>query len=354
VTPAAKRKPRTLAYLTGSVVAVAAVAGGVWFVRPTPGPLDTVPTGTLVVADIDFAGLRASPLWNTAREAIATRVPIDKLDAACGFATLSRLERGVLSIGEGETGGVGVALAGSIAKEELLHCQTQIVIGAAGVTKNQFSAASSHGSFLLTPLRLADVDLVLGMGLRRPLLIATPTWIEGMANAADEPDKASFTRLFGSALRLPDPHRGVRERLEKAAGVPLLFAASAKMPSGQANLVRTLGQFLPTSELAKRAQDIDGLRAAGLSISTSNEGKRTAIRVVIDAGSEGSAAAVRDVLLGARLVAGQNMMVRIAGVGKLLDGLTVTVEGTWVQAKIEDTTDVILDNVTKLRAMVGA
>ena len=349
-----KPRSRVPAYVTAGLAACGLVAGALWFVRPTPGPLDTVPAASLVVADVDFAKLRESRLWDRSRELLASRVPIDKLDAACGFATLSRLERAVLTIGEGESGGVGLALSGSIAKEELLHCQTQLVIGAAGVTKNEFAASTAHGSFLLTPLRLADVSLVLGMGLRRPLLVATPTWIEGMADAADAPDKSSYSRLFGSALRLPDPHLAVRQRLEAAAaGLPLLFVATAKMPAGQSELVHQLGQFLPTADLAKRAQQIDALRAGGVSVHTLGQGNRTAIHVVIDAGTDASAAALRDVLLGTRLAVSQNMMLRLAGVGKILDGITVTTNGTWVTAALEDTTDAILEDVTKLRELSG-
>lgn len=349
----AKRKTRKVAFVTGGLALLGLAAGALWFLRPVPGPLDLVPATTLIAADIDFEKLRESPLWDTARAALVTRVPIDKLDAACGFATLSRLQHGVLAIGEGEAGGVGLALTGSIAKEELLRCQTQLVIGAAGVTKNELSASVAHGSFWLTPLRLADVDLVLGVGLRRPMLVATPRWAEAMADAADTPSKSSYLRLFDPAP-LPEPHAAVRARLEKAAeGLPLLIAVSAKMPAGQGNLVRQLGQLLPTAELAKRAQDIREPRAAGVSVVTSNRGKRTTARLVVDAGSDASAAAVRDVLLGTRLVVGQNMMLRLAGVGKILDGVSVTVEGAWVTATLEDTTEAMLDHVTKLRELSG-
>ncbi len=347
-------RSKALRYFTGGLVVCGIVTGGVWFLRPAPGPLDAVPSSSLVVADVDMTRLRESRLWDRSRQLLASRVPIDKLDAACGFATLSRLERAVLTIGEGEAGGVGLALTGSIAKEELLRCQTQLVIGAAGVTKNEFSAASAHGSFAFTPLRLADVNLVLGIGLRRPLLVATPSWIESMADAADAPDKSSYVRLFGSSLRLPEPHRGVREQLEAAAaGLPLLFAASAKMPPGQSGLVQRVAQFLPSVELANRARQIDGLRAGGVSVHTLGQGNRTAIHVVFDAGSDLSAAALRDVLLGTRLSLSQNMLLRVAGLGKMLDGITVVANGTWVTAALEDSTDTMLEHVTKLQGLSG-
>ncbi len=352
--PVTQRNRKPLAVVTGALVASGLVAGALWFVRPTPGPLDTVPTATLIVADVDFEKLRESPLWDTARAALTTRVPVDKLDAACGFATLSRLDRGVLAIGEGEAGGVGLALNGRIANEELLRCQTQLVIGAAGTTRNEFSGSSAHGSFMLTPLRLADVDLVLGVGLRRPMLVATPHWAETMADAADAPDKNSYLRLLGGSLPLPEPHGAVRAHLERAAGgVPLLVAVSAKMPAGQGNLVKQLGQFLPTAELAARARDIHEPRAAGASLLTSSQGKRTTLRLVIDAGTDASAASVRDVLLGTRLALGQNLMLRLAGVGKILDGVAVTLDGSWVTATLEDTTEAMLGHVAKLRELGG-
>jgi len=343
------RKRRLAGIASAVLVATALTAGGLWFLRPAPGPLDAVPSTSLVVVDADVRGLRASPLWERTEGFLRGSVPLDRLDAACGFATLSRLEHGVLTIGQGEAGGVGLALSGGIAKEEFLHCQTQLVIGAVGATKNQLAPTVSHGGFSLTQLRLADVELIVGLGLRRPLLIATPTWAERMADAADEPEKSSYLRLLSPAPRLPSPHDGVRARLEKeAAGLPLLLAASAKMPEGQGQLVASLLHFLPTAELVQRAKAIGEPKAAGVSLVTYEQGKRATLRLVVDAGSEASAAALRDVVLGTRLAHSQNIVLRLAGAGKLLDSISATTDGAWVIATIDDTTAAFGDHLTML------
>lgn len=336
------------------LVALALLAGTLFLLRPAPGPLDAVPEASLLVVDANLRDLRESKLWADTEHFLRGSVPLDKLDAACGFATLSRLERFVLTIGQGEAGGVGIALAGSLAKEELLHCQTQLMIGAVGVTKNQLANATTHGGFHLTQLRLADIDLVLGLGLRRPFLVATPQWIEHMADTADAPDKSSYARLFSSAPLLPSPHRELRERLERdATGLPLLLAASVKLPSGQGQTVAALSQFLPTRELVERAKQIGEPKGAAASLTSYDGGKRATVRVVIDAGNAAAAAATKDVLLGARLAYSQNMMLRIAGAGKLLDTIKVDTHDAWVVATLDDTVEALSEHLSKLNALRG-
>lgn len=341
-------KRRLVRIASAVLVSGAALAGAAWWLRPAPTPLDAVPEQSLLVFDANLRDLRASKLWTDADRLLRSAVPLDKLDAACGFSTLSRLERGVLTIGQGEAGGVGLALTGSLAKEELLRCQTQLVIGAVGESKNQLSQSVAHGGFTLTPLRLADIDLVLGLGLRRPLLVATPHWIERMADAADAPEKSSFVRLLRAAPLLPSPHREMRERLEhEAAGASLLLAVSAKMPAGPGRLVASMLHFLPTPELIERAQRIEEPKAVGASLTTYDGGRRATLRLVVDAGNDASAGALKDVLLGTRLAQSQNMMLRVAGFGKLLDALTVRAEGAWVVASIDDTAEALAGHLAR-------
>lgn len=348
------RARRVLAIVAALIVLGTTLTGAAFVLRPKPGPLDAVPEQSLLVVDANLQDLRASKLWEEVERFLRGSVPLDKLDAACGFATLSRLERGVLSIGEGEAGGVGLALTGSLAKEELLHCQTRLMIGAVGATKNQLAEASAHGGFRLTPLRLSDVDLVLGVGLARPLLLATPSWIERMADAADAPEKSSFARLFSSAPLLPAPHRELRARLEReAAGSPLLLSGTMKLPGERGRTIAIASQFLPTAALTERARQIGQPRGFGVALSSYDQGKRVTLRVVIESEDEATAAATKDVLLGTRLAYSQQMMLRIAGFGPLLDAIAVKTDGAWVIASLDDTAEAFAGYLAKAGALRG-
>lgn len=333
----------------------AILTGGVaWFVRPVPGPLDAVPATSLVVIDANTKALRESRLRERVEGALKARVPLDKLDQACGFATLARVDRAVVTIGEGEAGGVGVALDGRISEKELLNCETQLIIGAVGTTKNQLEKSYAHGSFLLTPLRLADVDIVLGVGLRRPLLVASPTWTEQLADAADRPQNRSFLRLFEVKPMLPAPHDAVRARLEKAtAGLPLLLAASVKrVPRDPLPLI---AGFLPTQELAARAAEARGLGAIGAALSETTQGDqhRAVVHGILELADDNAAKALADVLLGVRLHFAQNLMVRAVGLGPLLDSLKVSQDGAWVSVRFEDDSAALADHLDQARVLLS-
>ncbi|WP_394844110.1 hypothetical protein LZC95_44540 [Pendulispora brunnea] len=283
--------------------------------------LAAIPADTFLLATVDVAPLRHSPLVEPLR-ALGSKGMGKDLQSQCGFDPIERLDTLAVALPEAEgAGDFGIASAGPITEEELLTC-ARTVMEARGAHLGTHKA----GAFVLAEDTgiLGGVYGKLAVRDSGPFLLAREPWLTAMMDAwtRKKPRVETNTR-----------HMDLRKSLETAgsaggAGKPAVLVTALLPVKLRDRLKREMGGEVPNATML----GVLGVEAAGVAVTLSPSN-------VLDFAAElrcetpQACAEVRDLITKKRDEWVADVRVRLIGLGGVLQGLTVEANGTRVSAR---------------------
>jgi hypothetical protein len=343
---------RTLS-LVALVVALGAV-GAVLLARsrhPTPaGALAAVPRDAWLVAVVDVASLRASPIAKAAfGTGSSTLVPgVGPMAELCGFDPVARLREVVVASPEGgERGDFGVAFTGEFSKDELAACAEKVIRSRLGQP-----STTTRGSFTLIE-GTAESAASGGAQLARvayreggPFLVGRGAWLDAMIDATD-----------GKIERERSEHAALREALSKAGPSPRTVLVTAVLPKGLRERLKSefAGEVVSAGPAAKKAYaGVLAVEEAGLSMGTGGPASSTDIAAELRCESQSDCEALRDFLQEKRSALSRDLGVRLIGLGPLIDSFTVDVRGPSLSAAAHASTGDLAHAVERAMGLLSA
>jgi hypothetical protein len=367
---------RTRVILIAAVGTVASyfVFGGASRSTASGEPFDAVPRDSFLVATVNLAELRRSPLYEvllgkeSPTHAPRAEVPvlnaralgIGKLADACGFDPLSRVEQLAVAVPEeGDKGELGVAARVTVTREELSKCTSAMAKERGGKVETK-----DVGSFVVVEdgasQETARPRLAYGHG---GLLVAgRGAWFDAMLEAADgkKPGvrdaaahaamRASLTGRDGwrsptivvTAL-LP---RALRDRIKNEMGAEV---------GSKDNSANVMGGVLGVSSvgLALRAGGAGQTIDAAIELGCDGDDRGAASGPEKGGKGEEACAAVEKLILKKRLEWSKELMLRMVGLGPLLDSIDVKRDGARVRVTAGAPADALastIDRVLRLKA----
>jgi len=307
--------------------------------RASGGPLDAVPADSYLVATVDVAGLRASPLYAFLFEKDRTW-GLGDLALACGFDPLTRIQELDIAIPEtGEPGDFGVAASAEVTREELVVCAENIA-GARGEPHR----AETVGRFHMLENQKGHALAVHENG---PILVGRAAMVRAMIAASEK-------RARG--VRSNAEHMALRTALVPP-GVKALVVATALLPKDLRDRLKgEMGAELGVDGSNAAFAGVLGVSAAGLSVRATEDGMLEA-RAELHCESETACAEVKKLALAKRLLWSQDLALRVVGLGALIDALEVDAQGKVLTAKtrarVADLSST-LERIQKLRGRVAS
>jgi hypothetical protein len=285
------------------------------------GALTAVPRDAWLVAAVDVAALRESPIAKPVLGSGSTTIVpgLGSLTDTCGFDPVARLRELVVASPEGgERGDFGVAFSGAFSKDELASCAEKVIRARGGRP-----STSTRGGFTVIEDGAGGKPARVAYREGGPFLVGHGAWLDAMIDAA-----------AGNAARERPEHAELRAAFEKRGGPPRPVLVTAVLP--KALRERLKGELTAQSGAFASVLAVE---QAGLSIATGGAGSTTDIAVELRCESQADCEAVRDLAEQKRLALSRDFSVRIIGLGSLLDTLTVEVHGKSLAAAAHAPTD---------------
>jgi hypothetical protein len=307
--------PRPLARPLALIAAIAA-AGSLAYAavtRASGAPIDAMPAASYLVATIDVAALRASPLYAKVFDKEKTFGLAD-LALACGFDPMSRIEELDVAIPEaGQAGDFGVAASAQVTREELVRCAENVASARGEARETQ-----AIGRFQLLE---DDKGHALAVRDNGTILVGKGGWIRTMI-AASESETPS--------LRANREHMALRDALVPQGTRPLLVATALLPKDLRDRIKRDMGAELGEGAGAIMA-GVLGVSAAGIALRITGEGRLEA-RAELRCESGEACSEVKKLILAKRLSWSQDLGLRIVGFGPPIDALEVETHGASLTA----------------------
>jgi hypothetical protein len=280
-------------------------------VSPVERTLEAAPAETFLVATLDVAKLRGSPLL----------APLQSLGAGlnkevthkCGFDPLERLDALTVAVPEDEgSGDFGLAMAGRLSTNELVTCGQKVMEDRGAVI------ATEHvGSFTLAydKATVASLNRFGKLALREggPYLLARGEWLETMIASAEQkhPRATSNTRHMALRTALDAEHRAL--------------VATVLLPAKlRDRLKREMAGEAPNSTM----RGILGVESAGIALGAGGE-----VAAELRCETADDCNEVKALLLAKRDAWSRDLGMRILGVGALLQNVNVDVRETTLSVR---------------------
>jgi hypothetical protein len=333
--PSNRRRP---AVLLGLFALAAIVVGGFVLAHQAAleargGVLSAVPHDSWLVAVVDVASLRASPIAKPLFGAgSAGAIPgMRSLPDTCGFDPVAKLREVVVAVpeeGEGGRGDFGVAFTGDFGKDELTACAYKAIRARHGEPRT-----ASRGSFTLVEDASSGKNARVGYREGGPFLVGSGSWLDRMIDAVD-----------GKAERERPEHAGLRAALAGHAAVPPALSLTVLLPKGLRERLKAeipaQGGDAEKAEGADRAYaSVLAVDQAGAAVTTGGPGSTTRIQVELHCESKADCDEVREIALRQRLALSKTLWVRMLGLGPLLDSFAVEVQRSSLTATAQAPTD---------------
>jgi hypothetical protein len=304
--------------------------------RPrTSTALSAVPRDAWLVARVDVAALRQSPLAKPVlgSGSAAIMPGLGSLGETCGFDPVARLRELVVASPEGgERGDFGVAFAGDFSKDELASCADKVIRARGGRP-----SSSVRGDFTVIEDSASGKRARVAYRDGGPFLVGHGSWLDAMIDAAD-----------GKGERERPEHGDLRRAFEKRGGPAGSVQVTAVLPKSLRERLKgeLAGQATGNAGSGSGPSDADrayasvlAVEQAGVSLASGGAGSTTDIAIELRCETQPDCEAVRDLTERKRLALSRDFGVRILGLGPLLDSLTVEVHGTSLAAAAHAPTD---------------
>jgi hypothetical protein len=331
------------------------VWGGISGSKPVE-PADAVPKDAFLVATINLAELRQSPIYEVVLGSpkgdgvlpLAKGLGMGKLADACGFDPLGRVEKLAVAVPEdGDKGELGVAARVTVNRDELEKCtnaiadqrggnlQTREVGGFVVVENNKTAGQSSP-----TPPRLA-------YGHGGILVVGRGAWFDSMLSAAD-----------GKSPGLKDAreHIALRTSLTKPEGwhTPTVLITALLPKPLRERLKNEMGAEIGSQDTSSAIMaGVLGVQAVGLALNAGGPGKRVEAAIELVCDDAAGCAAVDKLIQRKRLELSKELGIRMIGFGPLIDSLESKQEGARIRVTGGTNSDGLastIERILKLRA----
>lgn len=313
-----------------AIVGLAFAAAGVALYRGTvkgpdapTDPLAAMPKDSFLVATIDLAELRRSPIYETVfgKDGLAgskslgdKALPLKSLESACGFDPLSRVDTLALAVPEeGDRGELGLAARVNVTRDELSTCTNALAAQRGGPPTMR-----ELGPFVIaTPSDGPAAAPKLAYGRGGMLVVGRGTWFDAMIDAA--------TRVKPSVADAPD-HARLRSSLTSHPGFknPTLLVTALLPRTLRERLKREMDAELEPNEGANAIMaGVLGVSGVGVALEVGGPGGVIDASIELVCDSDEGASAVEKLILKKRLEWSKELMLRMIGLGPLLDSIEV-------------------------------
>ena len=300
-------------------------------------PEAAVPKGSFLVATANLAELRRSPIHQVLFSDRPETSLIDrktlgltKLSSACGFDPLTRVETLAIAVPEdGDKGDLGVAAKVTVTSDELEKC----------TAGNASTAKSEHGFGVVES---GGAKLAYGHG---GLLVAGKGhWLDLMLATADN----------GSpSYRESEAHTTIRTHLKTLEATPTIMV-SALLPKSLRDRIRSeMAGEAPNDPAQAMMAGVLGVSGVGAAVRAGASGGTIALAGAFICDSEDACASIEKLVQKKRFEWSKELMLRMVGLGPLLDSITVKREGKRLSvtaAAPADQLSSVIDRVLRLRA----
>jgi len=325
---------RTRNALVIAGVSAVAIAAGAWIWRErqtperTPNALDAIPNDAMLVATADLGALRrsgaAAPLLSETRE-IPGLGPVRQV---CGFDPLANLTEIAVAVpASGDSGELGLVAAGAIDDEALLACASKVIEARGGR-----SVVNTIGTFRTVrdaTMSTSGAEIAVRKG--GPVLLGAGTYLRAMIDTAD----GHVPSIQG------DP---AHARLAGEVGAGSVRVTVVLTPEQR----RTLAEELAAS--GAQGSPAGAVTGIGLSVTL---GARVDLHGVVACDAAKACAELSGVLDGKRAAGADDMLVRLVGIGAVLERMRITPTGDRIHARVDMATDeatTLIERILALRA----
>jgi hypothetical protein len=321
MTPRAKRGVFALSAVGALAIGT---AGYAWQKsrRPEPLPppharadaLDAIPNDAGLLATIDLAALRSSPLASLV-SGPRSAAWLGGVKATCGFEPLEMLSEIALTAPSGSADGdFGIVGAGAVDQAALIDCATKVIRARGGNP-----VASTLGSFKTVRDVAATPGAAGGEIAARsggPLLIGSGEMMRSMVDTADGALPSVKTNASQVALRTA---------IAEGALAEISVVLSARQRTAVAEEVDRANGKAPAA--------LKGVVAAALGARVSSE--TVQLHAVVLAADDAQAKDLADALDALRKQRAENSLLQHLGIAALIGRVRVTCEGNEVHARLE-------------------
>lgn len=361
-----------LSFLSRNARAVALAAIGVlgaalvlyFGVRSRRGPVepfDAMPRDSFLIGTVNLAELRRSPLYEvlfskgsearttpggTARPLDAKILGLGTLENACGFDPLSRVER--LAIGvpeEGDKGELGVAARVMVTHEELSKCTNALAAQRGGKIETKqvggFDVVEDPASEGAARPRLAfghDGLLIVGRG----------AWFDAMLETADGTKPGAKEALAHASMRTSLTSK-------EGWGQPTVVVTALLPRTLRDRIKNEMGAELGSKDDSQNTMGgVLGVSAVGLAIRAGEVGAAIDAAIELACDGDDACSAVEKLILKKRLDGSKELMLRMIGLGPLLDSIDVKRDGRRVRVTAGASAGALASTIDRVLRRAGS
>ena len=342
------------------------VFGGARTATSAGDPFDAAPRDSFLVATVNLAELRRSPLHDvlfgkdsSSRQGgpaaempvlAAKALGIGKLADACGFDPLTRVERLAVAVPEeGDKGELGMAARVTVTRDELATCTNNLAVQRGGKV-----ATKDVGSFVVVEDSAGAEEAArprLAYGRGGLLVVGRGAWFDAMLAAADGKKPGA---------REARAHVAMRSSLTSRDGwrSPTVLI-SALLPRSLRDRLKgeMTAEVSPDGTPADSSQSIMsgvlGVSGVGLALRAGTSGGTIDAAVELVCDTEDGCAAVEKLILKKRLDWSKELTLRLVGFGPMLDSIEVKRDGARLRVTAGAAADALastIDRVLRLKA----
>jgi len=326
-------------------------------------PFDAVPRDSFLVATVNLAELRRSPLHdvlfgkdphgrepNAEAPALGAKaLGIGNLADACGFDPLTRVEQLAVAVPEeGDKGELGIAARVTVTRDELSRCTSNLAGQHGGKVETK-----DVGSFVVVEDSRGAEETArprLAYGHGGLLVVGRGAWFDAMLASADGNKPGA---------REAQAHVALRSSLTSRDGwrSPTVLISALLPRSLRDRLKAEMADEVSGANVTDGSQGIMsgvlGVSAVGLALRAGGSGQSIDAAVELICDTEDACAAVEKLILKKRLDWSKELTLRMVGFGPLLDSIEVKREGARVRltaGAAADTLAATIDRVLRLKA----
>lgn len=287
--------------------------------KTSPSLLEAIPSDAFLVATVDIAALRESPLAAPLAPLVA-QLGATEVESHCGFEPIARVDQLAVAIPEGQDGEFGILAHGNLSRAEMSKCASAVISARGGSPSESkagnFSLISDESSVLGSPSKIGWDD----HGL---VLIGRGGWLSAMI----ETSGSRRPRVTSNAQ-----HTELRDALGKQR----LVTMTTTLPAPLRHKIERQMQGDSQGENAMM-QGVLGVGAAGIAIGSN--GAQTEIAVELRCDSAEACTQAQSLIVKKKADWSGNLGLRAVGVGALMNSLEVQVEGQKLHARMHVPTD---------------
>lgn len=307
-------------------------------------PESAVPKNAFLVATANLAELRRSPLSQVLLGDNPDTALVDKkalgigtLQDACGFDPLARVESLAVAVPEdGEKGELGVAAKVTVTRDELEKCTTALA------TQRGEKAPEPRTVHGFGVVEASGAKLAYGHG--GLLLAGKGGWVDTMLATANG-EQPSY--------KAAEAHTAIRAQLRTLEAAPTVVV-SALLPRSLRDRIRTeMAGEATHDQAANTMAGVLGVSGVGAAIRAGASGGSVNLAAVLVCDSETACESVEKLVSRKRFEWSKELMLRMIGLGPLLDSITVKRDGSRITVTASAAADQlasVIDRVLRLRA----